>query len=414
MALLFRKQSVLWLLNISVTVLVCWILADLFSFTDNQEPLSPHLSSPARASANHNIIYQQDFPAARNNISQLRRRRKRRSRHCRFPVPSLHKYVQFTCGHGDFVSVVKSVCKTQLGNQLSSYAALLYFTLKFGYHAFLDPVQTREIGMVFKKNKLSIGTFDFYKCGCVPGAQHWTRPLHLHRTGVAVRLDKDWNPREHAENHLVGLGPHSVPLFLFKEILPQMRQEMVFKDRLMVMAMDMIKAVTQDITQEPVLVGVHVRRGDKLRVWRESGVVKNSLGRYEGRYFRYSMNLMRQRYNSLSRKVVFIVTSDNTGWCKHKLGNQPDTFFSSDFTKAPTKGPTSLGLDLAVLSLANHTIMDYGTFGLWAGLLAGGSILAPTGYTIGAAMTPDMVWWKVANMSTVELIDINHLPDEGD
>ena len=25
--------------------------------------------------------------------------------------------------------------------------------------------------------------------------------------------------------------------------------------------------------------------------------------------------------------------------------------------------------------------MDYGTFGLWGGLLAGGDILAPTGYT---------------------------------
>ena len=61
---------------------------------------------------------------------------------------------------------MKSVCKTQLGNQLSSYAALLYFTSKFGYHAFLDPVQTRALGQVFKTEKLSIGAFDFYRCGC--------------------------------------------------------------------------------------------------------------------------------------------------------------------------------------------------------------------------------------------------------
>ena len=38
-------------------------------------------------------------------------------------------------------------------------------------------------------------------------------------------------------------------------------------------------------------------------------------------------------------------------------------------------------VDLALLSLCSHTIMDYGTFGLWGGLLAGGEILAPTGYT---------------------------------
>ena len=38
-------------------------------------------------------------------------------------------------------------------------------------------------------------------------------------------------------------------------------------------------------------------------------------------------------------------------------------------------------VDLALLSLCSHTIMDYGTFGLWGGLFAGGEILAPTGYT---------------------------------
>ena len=56
--------------------------------------------------------------------------------------------------------------------------------------------------------------------------------------------------------------------------------------------------------------------------------------------------------------------------------------------------------------------MDYGTFGLWAGLLAGGTIIAPTGYTKGSAMSPDLVWWHAANMSNVELVDINTIEDE--
>ena len=33
--------------------------------------------------------------------------------------------VQFTCGRGQFVSVVKSVCKTQLGNQVQCTGAPL-------------------------------------------------------------------------------------------------------------------------------------------------------------------------------------------------------------------------------------------------------------------------------------------------
>ena len=43
--------------------------------------------------------------------------------------------------------------------------------------------------------------------------------------------------------------------------------------------------------------------------------------------------------------------------------------------------PSIIKVDLALLSMCSHTIMDYGTFGLWGGLLAGGEILAPTGYT---------------------------------
>ena len=62
-----------------------------------------------------------------------------------------------------------------------------------------------------------------------------------------------------------------------------------------------------------------------------------------------------------------------------------------------------------MLSLAQHTIMDYGTFGLWAGLLAGGSIYAPTGYTRGHALSPDLVWWGAANMSEVSLIHLDSL-----
>ena len=279
--------------------------------------------------------------------------------------------------------------------------------MKHGYHAFLDPTQTKAIGQVFKKEKLGIGTFDFYRCGCVPGAQNWLHLLELHRTGVALRLTDD--PEKYKRNNLVGLGPHSVPLFLIKEVLAEVRERLVFKDRILQMATNIVLNITGRTDKQTVLVGVHARRGDKLRVWRESNNMRDNLGRYEGKFFRHTMELMRERYNSASREVVFIVTSDNIAWTKSQLGNVSDTFFSADFLRAPPSGPTSLGVDLAVLSLANHTIMDYGTFGLWAGLLAGGSIYAPTGYTRGHALSPDMVWWGAANMSEVSLIHLDSL-----
>ena len=77
--------------------------------------------------------------------------------------------------------------------------------------------------------------------------------------------------------------------------------------------------------------------------------------------------------------------------------------------KLASKGSSSYGVDLAVLALCNHTIMDYGTFGLWGGLLAGGNIIAPTGYTRGEALSPDLVWWRAANMSSVQLLQVEGL-----
>ena len=70
----------------------------------------------------------------------------------------------------------------------------------------------------------------------------------------------------------------------------------------------------------------------------------------------------------------------------------------------------SYGIDLAVLSMCNHTVLDYGTFGLWAALLAGGGggrIILPTGYS--AVPTPDSVWWEVAQLDRVEFINLETL-----
>ena len=49
----------------------------------------------------------------------------------------------------------------------------------------------------------------------------------------------------------------------------------------------------------------------------------------------------------------------------------------------------------------NHSIMDYGTFGMWAGLLAGGKIVLPLGYSAAAVRSPDMVWWEVGTVPRI-------------
>ena len=45
--------------------------------------------------------------------------------------------------------------------------------------------------------------------------------------------------------------------------------------------------------------------------------------------------------------------------------------------------------------------MDYGTFGMWAGLLAGGKIVLPLGYSAASVRSPDMVWWEVGTVPRI-------------
>ena len=104
-------------------------------------------------------------------------------------------------------------------------------------------------------------------------------------------------------------------------------------------------------------IGVHVRRGDlQLKHHLRRGYRPAPLT-----YFHKAMDYYRQRFPN----TIFLVTSDNIEWCKVKLGSS-DVFFVEGQHEA---------VDLAVLSMTNHTVISVGTFGWWAGWLAGGQVI---------------------------------------
>ena len=102
----------------------------------------------------------------------------------------------------------------------------------------------------------------------------------------------------------------------------------MFKDNILQMAEDVIRQITAGAGPR-VVVGVHARRGDKLRVWRQQSYIRDILGSYEGRYFRHCMQLLRRRHG----EVVFIVASDDVAWARAELvtAAHNDTFLSADF-----------------------------------------------------------------------------------
>ena len=101
-------------------------------------------------------------------------------------------------------------------------------------------------------------------------------------------------------------------------------------------------------------VGVHVRRTDYkrlLKVLFDASMVKPD-------YFLRQMNVLRSKY----KPVIFVVVSDDPEWCEHELRGD-------DVVVMRNNSPAQ---DLAIMATCNHSIIDYGTFGMWGAILSGG------------------------------------------
>lgn len=106
------------------------------------------------------------------------------------------------------------------------------------------------------------------------------------------------------------------------------------------------------------LVGIHLRRGDLI----EAGW---SYMRFPpGQYFVNAMRYYREKYP----QAHFLVASSNTSWATSQA-----MFRAPDVTIVTAKH--SAAVDLAILSSCSHMIISVGTFGWWAGFLAGGQVI---------------------------------------
>ena len=142
----------------------------------------------------------------------------RRANACTFYDPLINKSHPILCGAQNFVSIVRSRCRTRLGNQLSAYAAVRYFQTKYGMAPVLEPFQMKIISSVFSESELRVKSLNLGIC--CPGRK-WKMIMALKedkRTGIATGLSEKFekNPEYYSRNFLIGLGHHTMPLFLFK------------------------------------------------------------------------------------------------------------------------------------------------------------------------------------------------------
>lgn len=111
-------------------------------------------------------------------------------------------------------------------------------------------------------------------------------------------------------------------------------------------------------SNEIIKIGLHVRRGNMVedQILREKGYKVA-----DEAYLNRAIGFYKVRFQN--SRTIFVVCSDSMDWCQGALQNRSDVVFVA--TGRPE-------LDMAVLSLCEHSIITVGSFGWWAAWLANG------------------------------------------
>ncbi|XP_052084008.1 galactoside 2-alpha-L-fucosyltransferase SEC1-like [Mytilus californianus] len=140
----------------------------------------------------------------------------------------------------------------------------------------------------------------------------------------------------------------------FKHVEKQVREEFTFQKSIMSNAEQIFRQnVQNNISFQTTCI--HVRRTDMMI----ASSLKIGFKSAPLEYLHNAVNHMQQKFNN---KVKFLVISDDYKWCFKNL-KFPNSII------IPRNTP---GVDLALLSLCNSSIITTGTFGWWGAWLANG------------------------------------------
>lgn len=227
----------------------------------------------------------------------------------------------------------------RLGNQLWEYASVWALARRTGLEPYVPRCIRKTLDQVFES--LTIPTLDLI-AHC---------PFSIN---TFVKSLDSWN----YSNQSI-LLPRFVQLpEIVLTWVQDLNTEFMFRKKLRDKSFQLLKMAGRLVNDTAVYVGVHVRRTDYIGyLWRKYKTVKA-----EPEYFFAAMKYFEQKYPA----VVFVVVSDDPTWCSQTFRSKKNVYIASKNTLSTP------GQDLATLAACNHTIIDYGTFGVWGAILAGG------------------------------------------
>lgn len=112
---------------------------------------------------------------------------------------------------------------------------------------------------------------------------------------------------------------------------------------------------------EITFVGVHVRRGDRLK----QKYLDSDKGPAPLSYIQHAIAY----YNNKYKWPLFIITSEGIDWCKDNIKSKKNNLIFSNYSAA------MFMYDFSMLTSCNHSIITIGSFGWFAGWIAGGEVV---------------------------------------
>ncbi|XP_059490987.1 galactoside 2-alpha-L-fucosyltransferase SEC1-like [Neocloeon triangulifer] len=236
------------------------------------------------------------------------------------------------------------------GNKIRQYATVWALSKKLNRPGFVPQATLDWLGPVFPNLGLP----------ALEKIDHCNLTFQNNRTFDSVDPEKNILLPSNVNNYEVLLS-----------YLDEIWDEFKFDDRLVSMVNNTIRSLGGE---DHVVVGVHVRRDDYLIYLRQKGRQPVT-----HQYYLDAMQWFRRRLNE---PLLFLIVSDDVKWCERHLLLAKDVKIAAHDTFH----------DLALLALADHVIIDYGSFGMWGAIMNKGLTVALKGTGKDALMAKYKKW----------------------
>lgn len=234
--------------------------------------------------------------------------------------------------------IVTIVQGGRLGNQMWEYASVWALARRTGLEPYIPRCIKVKLDQVFES--LSVPTFEeISHC-----------PISLSRF---VKSLESWN----YTNQSIVLPRYFIQPDLVLTWVQDIIQEFTIRKKLLDKSQQILHLANK-YNRYKVFVGVHIRRTDYIGyLWRKHLVSPATVD-----FYLAGMAHFEKKYE----EVIFIIVSDDPIFCHLHFNRKSNVYITSKMQ------PNSPSLDLAILASCNHSIFDYGTFGEWGAILAGG------------------------------------------